>query len=180
MGRLLDDERALARAHRPLARVWVCGSGAESARSALLRSHRVVLAWSPILQHLARLLHRGVPPTSADSTDPIRRAAGSDHDRMLCLFSAARPGVAMDAGGAAGWAGDRRLCMGDLAFRRAAFRRSLTLPLTRWPRCLRAFLSQTFSPERSPIRTSGSIAGSSPRGWCRRRTPSAIAPLWCS
>ena len=41
------------------------------------------------------------------------------------------------------------------------------------------FLSRTFSPEQSLIRNNGSIAGSFPPGWCRRRKPFVMAPLCC-
>src|SRR6266404_463251 len=132
VGRLLDVERALARAHRHLACLRICRSRVESARSALLRSHRIVLARSPVLQHLSRLLHGGVSPALADSVGTLRRASGSNYDWMFRVLSAAGLGAAVDAGGAAGWPGDRRLCMGYLALRRAALRRAFTLPFTRW------------------------------------------------
>ncbi len=103
----------------------------------------------------------------------------------------------MDAGGATHWTGDRRLRLCDIPFRGATFRCAFTLSFAsgsqllhsnkalgsflradRWRRCL--FLSQTFSRERSPIRTSGSIAGLS-RMDCvcaernsRRRDPGAV------
>ncbi len=49
LGRVLDAQRALARAHHPLALSWVFQPGDEPTRSTLLRSNRAFLDWSQIV-----------------------------------------------------------------------------------------------------------------------------------
>ena len=65
LGWILDTERTLARADRPMASPWVFESRVESARFALLRLDRPVLDWSPIVEHLSRVLHGSVSAAPA-------------------------------------------------------------------------------------------------------------------
>src|SRR5260370_895693 len=85
LGWILDDERALACPDRPLARSWIFQPGVEPARSALFRPNGVVLARSPVLQHLSRLLHRGLSSAPSLATGPIRRPPAPGNARMIGL-----------------------------------------------------------------------------------------------
>ena len=97
LGRVLDTQRALARADRAVARPRLFESGVESARSALLRFDRPVLDRPPIVQHLSRVLHGSVPTAPASAAHPVCRAATFRNSRMLCAVSAGRLSVAVDA-----------------------------------------------------------------------------------
>ena len=99
LGWLLDAQRALARAHRAVARPWLFQSRVESTRSALLRFNRPVLDRSPIVEHLSRLLHGSVPAAPARAADPVCHAADCRHSRMFCAVSSGRLSIAMDARG---------------------------------------------------------------------------------
>ena len=131
LGRILDAECALACAHRAMACPWLFQPGVESTRSALLRFNRAFLDWSPVIQHLSRVLHGSVPTASSSTADPVRIAPASRNRGMLCSISPCGLGAAMDARGATYWTGDYRLCLRDISFRGAAFRCPFTLPYTR-------------------------------------------------
>ena len=128
LGRFLDDERALARANCPLARARLCRSGIEPARRALLRPNGFVLDRSPPVQHMAGLLHGGLPSTFAHTAGSLRRASGSHNCRVFRLLSSLRPSLAMDTHLTIGRSGDCRLCVGYFFFRRATLRCTLALP----------------------------------------------------
>src|SRR4029077_3638981 len=128
LGRVLDAQRALARAHRAVARPWLFQSRVESTRSALLRLDRAVLDRSPVVEHLSRVLHGSVPTAPASATDPICRTADCCNSRMFCAVSSRRLSIAMDARGATDWTGNRRLRLCHIPFRRATFRCAFTLP----------------------------------------------------
>jgi hypothetical protein len=57
LGRLLDTQRALACAHRNMARPRAFKPRVESTRSALFRLNGAFLDWSPVIEHLPRILH---------------------------------------------------------------------------------------------------------------------------
>ena len=84
LGRVLDAQRAVARADRPVARPWLFRSGVESTRSALLWFNCPVLDRSPVIEHLPRVLHGSVPTAPARTADPVHRATGADNGRMFC------------------------------------------------------------------------------------------------
>src|SRR3954465_7956150 len=136
LGWLLDVERVLARAHRPLARVRIRRTGVRTARPALLRTYRLVLARSPVLQYLARPLSGSLPPAPPPSAGPLRCASGADHARMFRYLPACGLGLAMDPCRTPRRPRDHRLRMGDLALRLPAFRRAFSLPFARGPRRL--------------------------------------------
>src|SRR5438046_355273 len=102
-----------------MARPRVFEPGVEPTRSALLRSDRPFLDWPPIIQHVSRVLHRGVPAAPARAANPVCGAPASRNDRVFCAVSAGRLYVAMDARGATDWTGDYRLRLRDVPFRRA-------------------------------------------------------------
>ena len=129
LGWLLDTQRAMARADRAVARPRVFESRVESARSALFRFDRSVLDRSPLKQHVSGVLHGSVSTAPPSAADPVCRAADSHNSRMFCAVSPGRLGVAMDAGGATDWAGDRRLRVRDVPFRCTTFRCAFTLPV---------------------------------------------------
>ena len=128
LGWVLDTERALARADRPVARPRVFESGVESARSALFRFNRSVLDRSPTLEHIPRVLHGSVSAAPAGTADPVHRAADFHNSRMFCALSSGGLSVAMDARGTTDRTGDYRLRLRDVPFRRATFRCAFTLP----------------------------------------------------
>ena len=154
----------------------------------------LVLDWSPIVEHLPRVLHGSVSAAAAGTADPVRRAASVHNSRMFCALSAGRLSVAMDARGTTYWIGNYRLRLRDVPFRGATFRCAFTLPFASGSR-LRAFrqgagiassrslpaaclcLSRISSPEQSRIKTSGSIAGFR-RGLYQLRMESAAARCW--
>ncbi len=127
LGWVLDTQRALARADRPVARPRVFESGVESARSALLRFDRSVLDRPPIVEHLSRVLHGSVSTAPARTADPVRRAASAHNSRMFCAVSSGRLSIAMDARGTTDRTGDHRLRLRDVPFRRATFRCAFTV-----------------------------------------------------
>src|SRR6476619_920554 len=96
VGRILDTERAVARAHRAVASAWLFQPGVESARSALLRFDRVVLDRPPIVEHLPCVLHGSLPTASARTANPIHGAASAHNSRMFCALSSVRLSIAMD------------------------------------------------------------------------------------
>src|SRR5437667_1813211 len=132
LGRILDAECALACAHRAMACPWLFQP--ESTRSALLRFNGAFLDWSPVIQHLSRVLHGSVPTASSSTADPVRIAPASRDRGMLCSISPSGLGAAMDARGATYWTGDYRLCLRDISLRSAAFRCPFTLPFARGAR----------------------------------------------
>src|SRR6478672_4197472 len=99
VGRILDTERAVARADRAVASAWLFQPRVESARSALLRFDRSVLDRPPTVEHLPRVLHGSVSTAREGTADPVRCAASVNNSRMFCAVSAGRLGVAMDARG---------------------------------------------------------------------------------
>ncbi len=190
LGRGVDAQRALARAARPVARPRSCRPGVEPPRSALLRADRAVLDRPSVVQHVARVLHRGVPAAPACPAGPVRRAPAAGDGRVLWCLPAVGRGVPVDSRGAPRGARDPRLRPGDVPLCRAAFRRALPLPhagrtrrpartrdawigSSRWASAASSSSWQTSSPAPSPTRTCGSIAGSSPPGSRRRKTGSA-------
>src|SRR5207247_11454364 len=106
LGRILDAECALACAHRAMACPWLFQPGVESTRSALLRFNGAFLDWSPVIQHLSRLLHRSIQTAPTLPTDPVRRAPASRHSSMFRSISPSGLDVAMDARRATYWTGD--------------------------------------------------------------------------
>src|SRR5882724_2687214 len=123
LGRVLDAQRALARAHRAVARPWLFESGVESARFVLLRLDRSVLDRSPIVEHLSRVLHGSVPAGPARAADPVHRAASARNSRMFCAVSSCRLDVTLDARGTTDWTGDHRLRLRNVPFCGATLRR---------------------------------------------------------
>src|SRR5262245_54914028 len=138
LGRLLDAQRALARANHPLALPWVFQPGDQSTRCTLFRSNCALLDWSPIVQHLSRVLHRGVPTAATHTAGSLRRAAACNNSSVFCHISAWRLGAAMDTRGATDCPGDCRLWVGNIPFRVAAFRCSFTVPFPRRSRPVRS------------------------------------------
>src|SRR5215468_6909294 len=84
LGRVLDAQRPVARADRAVACSWIFRSGVESTRSALLRFDRPVLDWSPVIEHLPRLLHGSVSAAPARTAGPVHCATVTDNSRMFC------------------------------------------------------------------------------------------------
>src|SRR5215510_14675325 len=97
LGWVLDAQRAVARTHRVVARAWLFQSGVESTRSALLRFNRAVLDWSPIIEHLSRVLHGSVSTAVASAASSICCDADLYHSSMFCAVFSGRFSVAMDA-----------------------------------------------------------------------------------
>src|SRR4029453_9497561 len=88
LGWILDAQRALARAHRALARAWVFQPRVESTRSTLFRFNRAVLDWPPVIEHVSRLLHRSVSAAFTSTADPVCRAPHSRYSSMFrCISS---------------------------------------------------------------------------------------------
>ena len=85
VGRVLDAQRAVARADRPVARPWLFRSGVESTRFALLRFNRALLDWAPVVEHVPRVLHRSLSTAFARTADPVRRAAVTDYSSVFCI-----------------------------------------------------------------------------------------------
>ena len=106
LGRVLDTQRTLARPDRAVARSRLFQSRVESARFAVLWLDRSVLDWSPLKQHISRVLHGSVSTAPPSSADPIRRAATARNGGMFCSVSAGKLGVAVDTRGAVDWIGD--------------------------------------------------------------------------
>src|SRR6266403_5029864 len=111
-----------------MARPWVFESGVESARSALLRFNRALLDWSPVVQHISRLLHRSVQTALTRAADPVRHTPACRNSAMFRFISPGGFGVAMDARGATYWTRRRRLCLAHLSSPTAAFRSPSPLP----------------------------------------------------
>lgn len=128
LGRVLDAQRAMARASRAVARAWIFQPGVESAGSILLRFDRLVLDRPPIVEHLSRVLHGSVSAPPAGTADPVRRAASTHNSRMFCAVSAGGLSIAVDARGTTDWIGNYRLRLRDVPFRSATFRCAFTLP----------------------------------------------------
>src|SRR5215475_1107059 len=103
LGRVLDAQRAVARADRAVARPWLFLSRVEPTRSALFRFDRPVLDRSPVIEHLPRVLHGSIPTATARTAGPVHCAAVTDNSRMFCAVSSVRFGVAMDARGTIDW-----------------------------------------------------------------------------
>src|SRR5215468_9452455 len=127
LGRVLDAQRALARADRAVARPWLFQSRVKSTRSALLRFDCPLLDRSPIIEHLPRVLHGSVPTAPTSTAHPVHRAAAAYNSNMFCAVSSGRFGVAMDARRTTDWTGDHRLRVRHVPFRRATFRCAFTL-----------------------------------------------------
>src|SRR5438094_5277263 len=96
LGRILDAECTLARARHPLVVPRIFQPGIESTRSALLRFDGALLDWSPVVEHLSRVLHRSVPTASTTGADPIRRDPACNNSSVFCSISSCRLGVALD------------------------------------------------------------------------------------
>src|SRR4029453_19179666 len=131
LGWILDAQRALARAHRAMARAWVFQPGVESTRSALLWFNRAFLDRPPVIEHVSRLLHRSVSAAFTSPADSVCRSPTSRYSSMFWCISPARLGVAMDPRGTTHWSSDCRLCLRHISFRGAAFRCSFTLSRAR-------------------------------------------------
>src|SRR5215510_6941948 len=97
LGRVLDAQRAVARADRAVARPWLFQSRVEPTRSALFRFDRPVLDRSPLIEHLSRVLHGSVPTASARTADPVHCAPATHNSRMFRAVSSGRLSIAMDA-----------------------------------------------------------------------------------
>src|SRR5215471_10938305 len=108
LGRVLDAQRAVARADRAVAGPWLFQSRVEPTRSALFRFDRSVLDRSPFIEHLPRVLHGSIPTATARTTGPVHCAAITNNSWMFCAVFARRFSVAMDARGTIDWIGDHR------------------------------------------------------------------------
>src|SRR5262249_8495665 len=122
LGRVLDAQRAVARAGRAVARPWLFQSRGEPPRSALFWFYRSVFDRSPFFGAGFSLLHRSGTSASARSADQVHRAAAADNSRMFCALSLGRLSIAMDARGTTDWTGDHRLRLRDVSFRSPTFR----------------------------------------------------------
>src|SRR4051812_33524434 len=83
LGWFLDDECALAGTNCPLARARLFRPGIKPARCSLLRPNGFVLDRSPFVQHVAGLLHGGLPTAVANAANSLCCSADHRHD---CLF----------------------------------------------------------------------------------------------
>src|SRR5262249_17282971 len=117
LGRVLDAQRAVARADRAVARPWLFQSRGQPPRSAFFWFDRSVLDRSSFVEHVSRLLHGSVSSAPARSADQVHRAAAADNSRMFCALSLGRLSIAMDARGTTDWTGDHRLRLRDVSFR---------------------------------------------------------------